>query len=126
MGHAPVTDLINKIFTSVEQKGDAIVFSNAEEEYSLEHDQYCCENVFIEDLCGDLKDLENVPIFMAEESSEDIEPSDPNFSSEYCGYTFYRFWTMKGSVVIRWQGSSNGYYGISVSCDHVVIDNNRE
>ena len=113
----PVTDLINKMFTSVKQDGDVIIFSNENEEYRLEHFQDCCETVYIDDLCGDLKDLENVPIFMAEESSEEIPPDDPNYSSyEMCGYTFYRFWTSKGPVVIRWQGSSNGYYGIGVNC----------
>jgi len=113
----PVTDLVNKMFDSVERKGDTIVFKNAEEEYRLEHFQDCCETVYIDDLCGDLKDLENVPIFMAEESSQEIDPEDPNYNSyEWCKYTFYRFWTSKGAVVIRWQGSSNGYYGIEVSC----------
>lgn len=111
----PVTDLINKMFTSVKQDGDVIIFSNENEEYRLEHFQDCCESVFIDDLCGDLKDLENVPIFMAEESTEDVPPDQSGYG-EYCGYTFYRFWTSKGPVVIRWQGSSNGYYGISVEC----------
>lgn len=32
----PVTDLVNKMFDSVERKGDTIVFKNAEEEYRLE------------------------------------------------------------------------------------------
>lgn len=113
----PVTDLINKMFTSVTQDGSVIIFKNDDEEYRLEHSQDCCESVYIDDLCGDLKDLENVPIFMAEESAEDIPTDSPDYSGDYCcGYTFYRFWTSKGPVVIRWQGSSNGYYGIGVEC----------
>jgi hypothetical protein len=110
-----VTDLINKMFDSVKREGDSIIFTNADEEYRLEHTQDCCESVYIDDLCGDLKDLENVPIFMAEESTEDVPPDQSGYG-EYCGYTFYRFWTSKGPVVIRWQGSSNGYYGIGVNC----------
>ena len=113
----PVTDLINKMFDSVIRVDDTIVFLNENEEYRLEHTQDCCESVYIDDLCGDLKDLENVPIFMAEESTEEIGKDDLNYNEyEWCQYTFYRFWTSKGPVVIRWQGSSNGYYGIGVDC----------
>ena len=64
------------------------------------HEQACCENVQIEDINGDLSDLVGVPLLVAEERVE----------SEGNTWTFYTFRSIKGSVDIRWIGSSNGYY----------------
>ena len=78
--------------------------------FVMEHDQDCCENVQIEDICGDLEDLLGSPILRAEERTEEITGSD-----ELSQYTFYELATIKGSVTIRWLGESNGYYGVEVT-----------
>ena len=69
------------------------------------HEQDCCEDVKIEDINGDLSDLVGVPLLVAEER---MSYGD----GEYYHYTwtFYTFRSIKGSVDIRWIGSSNGYY----------------
>lgn len=74
------------------------------------HNQDCCENVGIEQIDGDLSDLEGVPLMMAQEATcENPEPGDD------CSYfTFYKFATIKGYVTVRWLGESNGYYSTSV------------
>lgn len=92
------------------------------EEYVMMHHQDCCEHVYIEDICGDLEDLVGSPIVVAEEVSNSGEFSDgwpdnvpePEYSDESWTWTFYKLATNKGSVTIRWYGSSNGYYSESV------------
>lgn len=66
-----VEDLIGKVFTKVyiSENKDEMIFENDTEIYNFYHDQYCCEYVSIEDVVGDLRDLENSPIVMSEEVS---------------------------------------------------------
>jgi hypothetical protein len=86
--------------------------------YRMYHSQDCCETVTINDICGDLKDLIGVPIIQAEESESTERPEGVEPPSAYADdsetWTFYRLATAKGQVVIRWYGSSNGYYSESV------------
>lgn len=37
-------------------------------------------------------------------------------------WTFYRLATNRGSVVIRWYGTSNGYYAINVSFKELFLN----
>jgi hypothetical protein len=108
------------VFITPATKGDDnITFkTKSSKEYRMYHQQECCEEVRIEDICGDLQDLVGTPILQAEESNGGKAPS----GHEYYGghtWTFYRFATIKGSVVIRWLGESNGYYSESVSFQEV-------
>jgi len=48
------------------------------EKYQLYHQQDCCEDVYIEDICGDLDDLLGVPLLQAEVVSSYINPSNVN------------------------------------------------
>ena len=67
------------------------------------HEQDCCEEVYIEDICGDLDDLIGTPILLAEKVTE---------SNDCCSqlWTFYKLSTIKGSVTIRWCGETDSYY----------------
>lgn len=97
--------------------------------YSLEHEQDCCEMVWIEELEGDLSDLLGSPIIVAEEASNSWHSTDDsrimhilhdrgpieNRCDESYTWTFYKIATIKGWVDVRFYGTSNGYYSESVS-----------
>ena len=119
-------EIIGKTFTKIEgYKGANEIHFYADDgsEYLMHHDQGCCESVDVEDICGDLDDLIGSPILHAEEStSKNTSPPEVTIPEEYPDsftWTFYRISTIKGSVVIRWYGSSNGYYGEGVDFDCV-------
>lgn len=121
INEVPLTTLVGKIFTSVWlDKGDCandscvyFMRDKGEASYMLVHVQECCEEVWLEDVCGDLQDLANSPILRAEASSE---MSKEATVEDYYGdmqkplWTFYKIETIKGGVTIRFCGASNGYY----------------
>jgi hypothetical protein len=78
--------------------------------YLLHHYQSCCEHVYIESVVGDVDDLVGTPILEASERSD--SGSDNDYESYT--WTFYTIRTIKGTVDVRWHGTSNGYYSESV------------
>lgn len=86
--------------------------------FLMYHRQDCCEEVMVEDICGDLADLVGTPILFAEESSNENQTpagiQEPDYSESYT-WTFYRIGTARGTVVIRWLGESSGYYSESIN-----------
>lgn len=81
--------------------------------YMFDHEQECCECVYLEDVTGDLQNLVGTPIVIAEcvtnRNTEDEEELE-----EFYTWTFYKFATNKGYVTLRWYGTSNGYYSETV------------
>ena len=78
----------------------------------LQHHQDCCEHVYLDDVAGNLDDLVGSKIWQAEEvSNEAYADTDEE------QWTFYLLRTIKGSVTLRWNGTSNGYYSMGVDAD---------
>ena len=118
-GYSEVTKFENMIgatLTSIEGKvGDEqmMFVSNDGRRFVFWYEHDCCASCTVEDICGDLADLVGSPLVEAEEVSNIHQPP-PEHADSYT-WTFYRFATAKGAVVIRWLGESNGYYSESVS-----------
>jgi hypothetical protein len=116
-----IGDMVGRVFTSVTQDGEEMVFANETETFRFFHYQDCCETVLIEDIVGDLSDLVGEPLLMAEEVSGE---APVGFDDEYhdcVQWTFYKFATRKGYVDVRWLGESNGYYSTDVSMKHRLV-----
>lgn len=123
-----VSDLVGKEFVHVIASGcsrhgetgessyDCLLFLNEDGTgFVFYHDQGCCESVDIDDICGDLSDLEGSPILLAEEVVSDNRVGERKSKwDDSFTWTFYKFATAKGYVTVRWYGTSNGYYSESV------------
>lgn len=115
-----ISELMEKTLIKIENNDDEelIFITEDEKRYRMWHDQDCCECVSIEEIVGDLDDLIGTPILQAEEVIH-LEENPPGVviprDQDSFTWTFYKLSTIKGSVTIRWYGSSNGYYSESVS-----------
>ena len=99
----------------VDKEKAEITFTDSEGvKYLMYHEQDCCEDVNIEDICGDINNLLNTPIVLAEEVINTGEVEDEGYTDYSCTWTFYKLATIKGYVTIRWYGVSNGYYSETV------------
>lgn len=120
MTYVNITELIGKTIQHIEYNSilaEEIKFIISEEEkYRMYHDQSCCEQVNVEDIVGELDWLIGSPILRAEERTNHNE--DDDISSTW---TYYEIATLKGSVTIRWYGTSNCYYSESVNFERMEI-----
>lgn len=74
----------------------------------MQHIQDCCENVYLDDISGDLDDIVGCPIMDFSERTGKLQTGDE------LRYMFYHISTIKGTVVLLWRGTSNGYYSMDV------------
>lgn len=120
--HVDFSDLVHKTLVKINRSGDDSLEFTCKDgtKYTMQHFQDCYENVYIEDICGDLDDLLDTPIVLAEEVDSSSAPALQDCDS--FTWTFYKLATIKGYVDIRWYGASNGYYSESVSFQKISPD----
>ena len=107
----PLSELVGKTIVKLEQVNDwreLRFFCSDGTVYALHHFQDCCENVYLEDVNGELSWLLDTPVLMADEAQGETGMEE-EYGTEY-RWTFYRFATRKGYVDLRFLGLSNGYY----------------
>jgi hypothetical protein len=87
--------------------------------YQLSHSQDCCESVRHEKTIGEIENVLNSPITLAEEDN-----SDPKWATDY-GYNESHTWsgyfleTVNGRVELWFLGESNGYYSESMGFSEI-------
>ena len=75
----------------------------------------CYERVELVDVCGGWADLEGQPLVSAMKRINVVDTCEIEYDYDcYKGWTFYELASPKGVVSMRWQGASNGYYGVDV------------
>jgi hypothetical protein len=109
-----IEEMLGKVMTkAVNNDNEELIFeSECGMSFKFYHEQDCCEEVVIEDIEGNLKDLIGHPILQAEYVTKEAKEEDIRDDSGT--WTFYKYATIKGSVTVRWLGESNGYYSESV------------
>lgn len=113
--HEAIKSMVGRTFTSVTAGDVRLSFTSEDgKTFCFTHYDSCCESVEIEDIVGDLSDLVGSPLVLAEEVSSEPDPGPKGEYDESYTWTFYRFATVKGTVTVRWYGTSNGYYSESV------------
>jgi hypothetical protein len=53
----------------VSPDGEELLMESSDTRFRLYHERDCCECVYVEDVCGDLRDLVGSPLLVAEECS---------------------------------------------------------
>lgn len=112
-----IKEVVGKTFDRIEVNdfSDKLELFHDHEKVSFFHSSICCESVYIENIIGDLNDLINSPILELEVSEKKGESG--------AIWTFHKFITQKGTVVIEWYGGKN-YYPTTIS--YVVWSWNSE
>jgi hypothetical protein len=90
-------------------------------EYMMYHSQDCCEEVYIEDITGDVDDLIGSPLLMAEEVSNYSHEDDEKDPERGGDWTFYKLATTKGYLTIRWLGRTNSCYSLEVKFEQTKL-----
>ena len=92
------------------------IYFSKNEYIKMYHQQDCCENVDLDDICGNTE-LEGAIFYELVEKKSDVELEAKEEYDESYTWTFYTIKTSKGYLDLRWYGSSNGYYGEGVDLE---------
>lgn len=103
----------------VDEKENVILLTTESgRQVRIEHDQDCCESVYIEDTEGDWRELIGKPIIAA---TEEIIPGGdppPQYPDSWTR-TNLTFKVDGATVINRWIGESNGYYSETVDIKEI-------
>jgi hypothetical protein len=104
-------------------RSDASFIKTATGEYQLYHNQDCCESVTCERVVGNVGDILNSPITLAEDDHNEPDWHENGNTDTwiYDSHTWSRFAleTVKGRVEFWFLGVSNGYYSETMTFEKV-------
>lgn len=95
--------------------GNSVVIDTTKQHIVLYHEQDCCEIVSLRDWDIAAEELQD----LADEYLVSIDRKvvyGRNNVEGIEGSTFYTIRTQRVDIDLSWDGSSNGYYSITVSC----------
>ena len=95
---------------------ELFIYFNEDEYIKMYHSQDCCENVDLDDICGNT-DLEGATFYELVEKKSNVEMEAKSEYDDSWTWTFYTIKTSKGYLDLRWYGSSNGYYSEGVDLE---------
>lgn len=111
-GYATFSDLIGKTIVSIDglDSDHVVIKTECGKTYRMQHFQECCESVSLKEVRGNPSSIIGTPIRYANSDTSDC-------SSIYeCGTrTTFTLSTGDDSLILIWEGYSNGYYGEGVS-----------
>ena len=114
-----VSSFVGCVFTEINKlDNEVLIFKTKDKTFYMLHKEECCEEVYIDDIVGDLDIITNSPILKASEDSNENETNDGSLT-----WTFYNISTIKGTVTITWRGESNGYYSEKA---HIYVKYNKK
>jgi len=100
---------------------DEIEIQASGRKFMMQHRQDCCESVRVDDVQGDIQRALGEKIIDAVEHTNSDEPRQDKWDESWT-WTFYTIRTQSETIVIRWYGTSNGYYSESVDFYEVLPD----
>lgn len=123
------SELAGQTIVGIEGKkgSEFIVLTLADgRQMGMAHLQDCCESVTLESIRGQLAAVIGHPVEVAEETSNSQDATPEGEETESYTWTYYYIRTAGGSLVIRWYGTSNGYYSESVDCRWLTPNESKE
>jgi hypothetical protein len=120
MNYANFFELKGKTITSIQgsnsDDSDTIITTSDGSSYTLTHIQDCCENVRVYGTVGNIGDVLNEEVIVAEDTNPMDNPNAPDYKIyDSATWSQFRIVTNKGTFEIWWLGESNGYYSETVS-----------
>ena len=117
MSNYGVEQLVGLTLTKVQVNGagEIIFETNCGRSFRMDHEQNCCEDVTLEDINGDVNDLIGEEILEAREDTNSQVNEEGSLT-----WTFYTIKSRRGTVVIRWYGTSNGFYSEAVDVTEIL------
>ena len=104
-------DFVGQTFIAIngfKKHSECIEFISKSDVFFMKHQTMCCEEVSVEDICGEKEYLLGSDIITAEIVTNENESED---GLEHQTWSFCKLSTNKGSVTLSWYGESNaGFY----------------